>query len=155
MNWKERSDQLIQKIKEFNNPNLEKFIDVMVSVSLSFDGIDHNHIDEELREKIHPERREKVKSLIIEKFQLSKELKDHLDSQRYWLSGDRDLAEEVRGEVVISHANIIIECFEFIPGFKEILPSGGDYLGKGQWKYPLSKESELMKIGFPVIRYPN
>ena len=78
-----------------------------------------------------------------EDMEQEEEEENFLERQRSVIFHDDYEYGEISGEVVIGEDSVSIQAFEFQEGFKESLPSGGKYQGKGNWMLdlPCSKKN--------------
>lgn len=62
----------------------------------------------------------------------------YLEEQRQNRFREEYEYEYVEGEVIITPDRIEVQAIGFVEGFKDALPKGGKYQGKGTWYFPLS-----------------
>jgi hypothetical protein len=77
-------------------------------------------------------------------------IENTLGNQREQFKDDYEYGD-VPGEVIIYEDCIIVEANGYREGFKDLLPKGGEYQGKGsgRWKYPISmKDTFTNKSGY-------
>lgn len=78
-----------------------------------------------------------------------------LEEQRYNIFKDEYEYEYAEGEVIVFEDRIEVQAIGFVEGFKDALPKGGKYQGKGCWSFPLSARSkfgnELMWRKCPIL----
>lgn len=94
------------------------------------------------------------------------QLEEYLDSQRPWIAmcevarDDFELEDALDakppGEVIITPDCIEVHALGWTDGFKNRLPRGGKYQGKGSgtWIYSLASRPQLEKLGLPILKYP-
>lgn len=112
-------------------------------------------------------RYQEIAQLIFEaEEKAQKQLEEYLDAQRPWVAlmeaarDDFELedAESTKpdGEIIITPNHIEVHALAWNDEFKNRLPKGGKYQGKGTgtWKYPLQLRSQLEETGLPIIKYP-
>lgn len=66
-----------------------------------------------------------------------------LEDQRYNIFKDDYEYDYVEGEVIVFEDHIEVQAIGFVEGFKDYLPKGGKYRGKGCWFFPLSVRAEF------------
>lgn len=86
-------------------------------------------------------------------------LGSYLEEQRENRFREEYEYEYVEGEVIVTPDRIEVMAIGFVEGFKDTLPKGGKYQGKGTWYFPLSARASFgngaMWRKCPILFHPN
>lgn len=86
---------------------------------------------------------------------LENQQESELDKQRRLYFHDDYEYETIPGEVIVYEDCIEVQAFGWQEGLQEKLPLGGDYQGKGRWKYPITMKDVFTRgtyfLEMPVL----